>query len=160
MGFDCPTETCFEEEIFQEECKIYIESSPSCQIPCFLENCTIETTFNVICSVWRCEPKTTTTVGPFTTTSSPITPTPSPHSPSLLPTLITSICFNFISLIIICALSVWAYKKLRTPRSLPVPRQTLGSLGGSVDEIQSLDPAVMRSSDGFVGDSQGSVRLR
>jgi len=159
---ECASKTCFEEEVFQEECIVYVGDKPDCDPPCFVDGCSTEVEFNSLCEVWICEDKIKTTTVPTTTsTTSPSGTTTAPSSfPD--PALTTSIVFNLIGLIVITSLTIAlivVVKKNRTPMPspLPVPRQNLGS----ASEIQSLNPAIMSPSAPPAEDSDnGSVSVR
>jgi len=139
---ECASKTCFEEEVFQEECVVYVGDKPNCDPPCFVDGCSTEIEFNQLCEVWICEDKIKTTTPTTTSTSN----YPSSTAPSSLPEpgLMTSIVFNLIALIAIMSLTIALIvivrrNRTQTPIPLPVPRQNLGS----ASEIQSLNPAIM-----------------
>lgn len=89
---DCGSRICDEEVIFQEVCRIYVDASvPGCTVPCDVQSCEIEIQENVLCPVWSCIDKTTTST-PWTTVA-PANFTSSDHCLSST-TCISSLTLN------------------------------------------------------------------
>ena len=108
---DCGSQICTMELQFETTCTMYFDASPTetCDFPCSLDHCTTEIHFSVLCPVWSCFDKTTTTV-PFTTTSEP------PNTEKLCSSTFckVSIGVNVLLFLVAILLSVFLKKHCRS----------------------------------------------
>ena len=73
---DCGTTECFLETQLVQNCIYYLHTNNSnCDIPCKLEGCKTELHHFIMCPIWTCEDKSTTTSTTSTSTSSTKTTT-------------------------------------------------------------------------------------
>lgn len=116
---DCFNKTCELTYEVVPNCYIYVqdEQDPSCQIPCNLNACTVELHHFILCPLWTCESKTsTTTLAPLPPSS---TPNPFPPSPSHMcsnPLCISSVTVNAL-IIFAILIGVILYKVKQTRRA-------------------------------------------
>lgn len=121
---DCGPTVCEETFRFKEVCKTYISTGlPGCQVPCDVRTCQVTIHENVLCPIWSCYDKTTTTA-PWTTLA------PSNSSASFCqtnPTCISSLSFNGIFGIVLLSILAMLFKKRYRSR----PRRAF------IDDVES-----------------------
>ena len=97
---DCGSTFCTSELIFQTTCILYTDRSleETCEYPCSTTNCETEIHHSVLCTVWTCLPKTTT--------SEPVpvitTPKPNPGSDHCT----SALCISSVSLNVLILLAL------------------------------------------------------
>ena len=97
-GIDCLDRTCEVEYRLLPQCVLYVNNDQgSCQYPCSFLNCKTESHQYIVCPIWSCSEKTTTS-------PTPPLPTLVPFPTSSSSGLTTSIVFNVLFGIIILAL--------------------------------------------------------
>lgn len=110
----CSTFDCQETLQFRSVCRIYLNaSSPDCNVPCQLETCEIAVRENIICPIWTCQERPTTTPAP----SPPTPPGPATNSGCEGNGLcISSLSFNAIFFVLIAGVLAQFWKKKRINR--------------------------------------------
>ena len=143
---DCYNKTCFLTKIFQARCAVYIGQPPLCEIPCKLEGCKIEFHQNMICSIWSCHEKSTTTMMPIPT------PTPIPSSNSVENGLVASVFFNVLFLLGF-SLVVGKYLRKRQQSTQALDDDVIAHNEEIIDIIRNSTPIFRRVDQ--PGSSQG-----
>ena len=141
---ECFNASCSSSTSFQKRCAIFIGSPPLCDVPCHLEGCKIEYHQNIMCTLWACHEKTTTTPGPGPTPGP--TPIPTPSS-SVEQGLVASVIFN-IFFVLGFSLIVGKYYKTRrgNQNSTNQPDQE-EDIDDVVDIIRRTTPIFRRQGD-------------
>jgi hypothetical protein len=118
---DCGSYECYQELRMESSCIIYLKTNHSqCNIPCVMNGCKTEIHHFIMCPIWICDEKittstttssTTTTHTASTTTFIPPTPQPNPRHCEMSVWMYTSIIVNIFFFAIIAALLVYKCKK-------------------------------------------------
>ena len=139
---ECNNTSCSSSSSFQKRCPIFIGFPPSCDVPCHLEGCKIEYHRNIMCTLWACHEKTTTTPSPMPTP----TPMPTPSS-SVENGLVTSVIFNVLFIIGFSLIAGKYYKTRRANQNLT------NSTNEDEEDIDDIVQVIRRSTPIFTRQS-------
>lgn len=110
---DCGDRACTLEYRFASNCVIYVdEKEEPCDYPCSLTNCVSEIHHYIICPIWSCSTKTTTTPAP--SDMSTLKPLPTHGSTCSNDVCVPSLVFNALfGIMILSAIALFFVRRRR-----------------------------------------------